>query len=66
MPYELVSKIVILISGAVLAVIGVTDIWLSVAYSPDVSISATVHRLSKEYPALPFVVGLVMGHLFWR
>lgn len=60
------SKLVILGMGLMLAVVGITDIWLSLHYSSEVSISATVHALASRYPALPFAIGMLMGHLFWR
>lgn len=30
------------------------------------SISAYIIRWSHEYPSIPFLVGFVAGHLFWR
>lgn len=30
------------------------------------SISAYIIRWSHEYPSIPFLLGFVCGHLFWR
>jgi len=30
------------------------------------SISAYIIRWSHDYPSIPFLVGFVAGHLFWR
>jgi hypothetical protein len=50
----------------VLAVAGVADVWLATAYGRDGTLSAFVWRLSADYPLVPFLVGLLCGHLFWR
>lgn len=63
---DTVAKSTTIALGIVLALVGVSDIWLSMRYSSDSSISATVQALSNKHPALPFAVGMLMGHLFWR
>jgi hypothetical protein len=30
------------------------------------SISAYIIRWSHDFPSIPFLIGFVMGHLFWR
>jgi hypothetical protein len=30
------------------------------------SISATIIRWAYDYPSIPFVVGFLCGHLFWK
>lgn len=32
---------------------------------PEQSISAIVLRISRAHPILPFIAGLIVGHLFW-
>lgn len=49
----------------VLAIVGVYD-FLAVIYWPDgYTISAYLYSLSRKFPVIPVLVGLVMGHLFW-
>lgn len=56
---------VVAISLAVnLAVVGVADVFLITMYGQEASITALVHEVSKRWPAIPLVVGLVVGHLF--
>jgi len=62
---EAIAKAVILAIGVIVALVGVADIWLSVRFSPDASLSSTIRTLSTSYPAIPFAVGVLMGHLFW-
>lgn len=31
----------------------------------EVTISSVVLDYSKQYPIIPFVMGLIAGHLFW-
>jgi len=66
MNHDGVSKIVTVGLALLLAIVGCADIWLSLRWSPEVSVSATIWRLSRDYPALPFAAGMLAGHLFWR
>ena len=34
--------------------------------TPGDTISETVWQLSKEWPMVPFLFGVVAGHLFWQ
>jgi hypothetical protein len=31
----------------------------------DATVSAVVYQLSKENPIIAFILGVVVGHLFW-
>lgn len=31
----------------------------------EYTISAGLNRLSQNYPIIPFILGLIVGHLFW-
>ena len=62
---EAIAKSLILAIGVLVALVGVADIWLSVRFSADASITSTVRQLATNYPSIPFAVGVLMGHLFW-
>ena len=51
---------------AVIAAIVVADFYFVFADGADQSISAYLIRWSKEFPSISFLMGFVMGHLFWR
>jgi len=39
--------------------------WALLNKKPNDTISETVWRISFKYPFVPFLVGFLMGHLFW-
>jgi hypothetical protein len=41
------------------------DLYALSALGWDETISVSVLQLSKKYPIVPFLAGLVCGHLFW-
>lgn len=41
------------------------DLWAWHAYGRDGTLSAALHRLGQHWPLIPFLVGLLVGHLFW-
>ncbi len=59
----MITKIV-LIAAVVLLV--VYDIAAIVFFGDIATISWNVYSWSKTYPIIPFAIGFVMGHLFWR
>lgn len=44
--------------------IGLVDIALAVIKGKEATISVTITKWSKEYPAIPFAFGFLMGHFF--
>jgi hypothetical protein len=55
---------VALFLALLLAVVGLLDAWLAVVWGEAATISAVVREVSKQYPAVPLAVGLLVGHLF--
>lgn len=49
----------------VLAGATLVDVWLSLHGGQEATISATIWMLSQQYPVLPFILGLLAGHLLW-
>ena len=50
----------------ILACGGVYELTAIVTGNWKWTISAMTWRVSARYPLIPFMIGLVMGHLFWQ
>ncbi len=61
---QLVVSLTTLALATNLAVVGVVDVYLLVRFGPEDTVTALVHSLSKQYPAIPLAVGMLIGHLF--
>ena len=59
---DLIAKCIIL--GIVLIVI-FWDITIVFMGRPESTISAVILQVSKENPIIAFVLGVIVGHLFW-
>jgi len=59
------SKTIIFIIIMILSIV-VFDFYIIAAESSTESISAYIIRWSHDYPSIPFLLGFVCGHLFWR
>jgi hypothetical protein len=53
----------IIILAAVLVV--AFDLYAYAAHGVHATLSRTVWENAKEYPIIPFSVGVLIGHLFW-
>lgn len=54
---------------ALLLLLGVVGVWdLSVKYSghPESTVSSIIRVWSRDWPLIPFGVGLLIGHLFFQ
>jgi len=45
--------------------VGTYDVIIAWRYGPRATVSHVVLRFSREYPILPFLAGVVLGHLLW-
>lgn len=41
------------------------DIYIGVTHGGDSTISWVTWTTAKNYPAIPFAIGFICGHLFW-
>lgn len=41
------------------------DVWAWAAHGQHATASTLIHVWSREWPLLPFLVGMTIGHLFW-
>jgi len=51
---------------AQLMLVGVWDVWCISTGNGGYTVSSVVRVWAGAYPALPFGIGMLMGHLFWR
>ncbi len=43
----------------------VYDVWTVLKRGSSTTISVQLYEFSKNYPMVPFLIGFVMGHIFW-
>lgn len=41
------------------------DVWAWAVHGQKATASTLIHDWGREWPLLPFLVGMVIGHLFW-
>ena len=46
-------------------VVAVFDLWAVTVYGPQATLSSAAYNASRQYPIIPFAVGVLVGHLFW-
>lgn len=46
-------------------VAGVYDLFTAYSHGKDATISVVILSLAREWPILPFALGVLMGHLLW-
>lgn len=51
---------------AIIVLIAIWDVYVLVWGGPESSISHIMINWAYDYPVFSFVMGFVMGHLFWR
>ena len=42
------------------------DLFAGYWWGTDATISAVAYDLGRQHPVIPFAVGVVLGHVFWR
>lgn len=58
-------KLTTLILVGLFALAMIYDFVVALNGNWDITISITVYNLAKENPIIPFLIGLVCGHLLW-
>lgn len=51
--------------GLVAFILIAYDIWTYLKRGSDTTISVQMFELSKKYPIVAFLLGIVFGHIFW-
>lgn len=50
---------------ASLLLFGLIDVFLNFKYGVDGTISMCIYKLASNYPIIPFIFGVLAGHVFW-
>lgn len=45
--------------------VGIVDVWLAWQHGHDATVTSYVRQVVHKYPVIPFLLGLLAGHLFW-
>jgi hypothetical protein len=59
------AQAVTIFGGIALLIVGVYDVYAGGWIGPDYTVSRVILDSSKKWPLLPFLTGLLVGHLFW-
>lgn len=59
---ELTAKCIIF---GIAIIVGFWDATVILIDKPEVTISAVLFKLTKENPIIAFMLGVIVGHLFW-
>lgn len=59
--WTLTQKVIV---GAVFLLL-LFDAAMAIALGPDATISNAVTSWAHQYPVIPFLAGMLCGHLFW-
>lgn len=60
------KKITAAVTVLTIAALGVYDVVAIQMGGTEASISHMIIMYAYQYPLMPFLTGVVMGHLFWR
>ena len=59
------KKITVCLLLAMIAILGLWDVFAVSNNVAGDTISSIVLGTAHKYPIIPFILGIVMGHLFW-
>ncbi len=60
------KKVTLPVLGALLAVIAIYDVYALTNGGAESTISSVIISLSHDFLIIPFLFGVLAGHLFWR
>jgi len=49
----------------IVAMVAIFDIFMMINSGNNVTISSIICEYAANYPIIPFIFGLIAGHLFW-
>ena len=53
------------ILGIIISILIIYDLFTVLERGSETTISVQLFEFSKKYPIVPFVLGIVFGHIFW-
>ena len=60
------SAITAMLLALALAATGIYDCYVALVHGPAFTVTYVIRTYSREYPMIPFLVGCLIGHLFWK
>lgn len=55
----------LIVVAAVAVLLIAFDVWIVIAKGVKATISWQMLQAAKDYPIIPFALGVLFGHLFW-
>lgn len=63
--YMTMNQITAILLALVVVFVGVYDAIIGIMGIDGASVSHVVRDISTKHPIIPFLIGIVIGHLFW-
>lgn len=60
------KKLTLVFTCSIIAIIGIYDIYALIEGGGEATISSVIISLSHDFLIIPFLAGVLAGHLFWR
>ena len=60
------KKLTLIVICSLAAVIGIYDVYALIEGGAEATISSVIITLSHDFLIIPFLFGVLVGHLFWR
>lgn len=60
------KKLTLIVICSLVAIIGIYDVYALIEGGGEATISSVIITLSHEFLIIPFLFGVLAGHLFWR
>ncbi len=61
-----VRRLTIVVMICAVVVLGLYDIYAAAYGGGEGTISVVIWDYAQDYPMIPFVMGVLMGHFFWQ
>jgi hypothetical protein len=59
------NDLCVVVLAVTLAAVGGYDVFAALFLGRAATVSATILDLSRSHPILPFLIGVLVGHLLW-
>jgi hypothetical protein len=59
------NKLTLSLIAFVIIALGAFDIFTAIRFGVDSTVSWQLYNLSRERPVCSFLIGFLMGHIFW-
>ncbi len=60
------KKLTLIFTCSIIVIIGIYDVYALIEGGAEATISSVIISLSHDFLIIPFLAGILAGHLFWR